>query len=222
VSDRVRLVIADDHAMVREGVRHVLAEVADFDIVAEVSDAQAVVDALRAHTPDVALLDLSMPHTTGVDIVERARSASAVTRIVVLSMHGDPATVSGALAAGATGYLLKDEAGPAELRGAVRAAAAGEAFFTPGIASVLAEAIQSPAASRRPPHRLDALSDREREVLEGIARGASNKQLAAQLGIGRRTVESHRESLMRKLGIHNVAGLTRFAIEAGLVPLDGP
>lgn len=219
---RIRVLLADDHPMVREGVRHVLADVEDFEVLRDVESVQATLEALEDLRPDVALLDLSMPETRGFEIVERASRASPETRLVVLSMHGDADTVSGALGAGAISYLLKDEAGPAELRDAVRAAAAGEAFFTPSVAAILAGALRRGSGASGSTGALDSLTDREREVLLGIAEGLSNKQLAARLGIGRRTVESHRESLMQKLGIRTVAGLTRFAIEAGLLPVDLP
>lgn len=222
MTGRIRVLVADDHPMVREGVRHVLADVEDFEVLRDVEDVAATLDALGGLRPDVALLDLSMPETEGVEIVERAIRASPRTRLVVLSMHGDADTVSGALSAGAISYLLKDEAGPAELRDAVRAAAVGEAFFTPSVAAILAGALRRGTAPTSAVSALDGLTEREREVLQGIAEGLSNKQLAARLGIGRRTVESHRENLMQKLGIRNVAGLTRFAIEAGVVPIDLP
>jgi len=222
VTARIRVLVADDHPMVREGVRHVLADVEDFEVLRDVEDVATTLDALEGLRPDVALLDLSMPETRGVEIVERAVRASPRTRLVVLSMHGDADTVSGALSAGAISYLLKDEAGPAELRDAVRAAAVGEAFFTPSVAAILAGALRRGASPTPAASALDSLTEREREVLQGIAEGLSNKQLAARLGIGRRTVESHRENLMQKLGIRNVAGLTRFAIEAGIVPIDLP
>ncbi len=218
----VRIVIADDHAMVREGVRHVLADVDDFEVVAEVGAGDAALEAIESLCPDVALLDLSMPGLSGVEVVERTRASSPETRIVILSMHGDGDSVRGALTAGAVSFLLKDEAGPAELRDAVRAATAGNSFFSPSIAGVLADTLQPKAGGGDGASRLASLTEREREVLLGIAEGLSNKQLSARLGIGRRTVETHRESLMRKLDIRTVAGLTRFAIGAGLIDVDPP
>lgn len=215
MSERIRVVIADDHAMVREGVRHVLADAEDIDVIAEVADGPSAIEAVRDGRPDVAFIDLSMPGADGFDVVRGTREASPHTRVIILSMHREADWISGALSAGAQGYLLKDEAGPAELRDATRAVAAGERFFSPGVATSLAGVAEGDgnAGARR---LLDRLTPRERQVLEGIAEGLSNKQIAVRLEIGRRTVETHRESLMRKLDIRTVAGLTRFAIEAGL------
>jgi DNA-binding NarL/FixJ family response regulator len=198
----------------------VLADAEDIDVIAEVADGPSAIEAVRDGRPDVAFIDLSMPGADGFDVVRGAREASPHTRVIILSMHRDADWISGALSAGAQGYLLKDEAGPAALRDATRAVAAGERFFSPGVATSLARVagVGDDAGTRR---LLDRLTPRERQVLEGIAEGLSNKQIAARLDIGRRTVETHRESLMRKLDIRTVAGLTRFAIEAGL-PESGP
>lgn len=217
----IRVLVADDHAMIREGVRHVLMDADDLDVVADVGGGRAALEAIGRDRPDVVLLDLTMPDVDGLEVLESAREVSPDTRFVVLSMHGDHDSVANALAAGATGYLLKDEAGPGELREAVRAAMAGRPFFTVGIAEMLAEPLQ-PGRGGGTADRLEELTARERQVLKGIAEGLSNKQVAALLGIGRRTVESHRESLIRKLEIRSVAGLTRFAIEVGLVRVEPP
>lgn len=221
MSGPIRVVIADDHAMLREGVRHVLADTEGLEVVAEVGEGVAALEAIETLRPEVALLDLTMPDLGGLEITKRIRKSCPETRVVILSMHSDAASVSSALAAGAIAYLLKDEAGPGELRAAVRAAAAGEGYATPSVAGILADALRTEPQTAGSDERLAALTDRERDVLLGIAEGLSNKQLAARLGIGRRTVESHRESLMRKLDIRTVAGLTQFAIETGLVRI-GP
>ena len=220
MSAPIRVVIADDHPMVREGVRHVLEDAEGIEVIEELSDGPSALEAIRAHRPDVAFVDLSMPGADGLDVLRATGEASPQTRVIVLTMHRDPESISAALSAGAEGFLLKDEAGPAELREATRAVAAGERFFSPGVATSLAGVAEADddAGVRR---RLDRLTPRERQVLEGIAEGLSNKQIAARLDIGRRTVETHRESLMRKLDIRTVAGLTRFAIEAG-IPDPGP
>jgi DNA-binding NarL/FixJ family response regulator len=222
VNRPIRVVIADDHAMVREGVRHVLGDAKDIEVVADVADGPSALEAIQTHRPDVALIDLTMPGADGFEVVRRTREVSPPTRVVVLSMHRDGDSVAGALSAGAQGYLLKDEAGPSELRAATRAVVAGERFFSAGVATSLASVVESEEHAETPGRLLDRLTPRELQVLEGIAAGLSNKQIAAPLNIGRRTVETHRESLMRKLDIRTVAGLTRFAIEAGIPDPDTP
>lgn len=217
----IRVLVVDDHAMIREGVRHVLTDTDDLEVVGDVDSGRSALEAMAREHPDVVLLDLTMLDVDGLEVLRAARETRPEARIVILSMHGDHESVANALAAGATGYLLKDEAGPRELREAVRAAASGRSFFTIGIAEVLAEPLQ-PGDGEDAVERLRELTARERQVLQGIAEGLGNKQIAARLEIGRRTVETHRESLMRKLDIRSVAGLTRFAIEAGLVPIVPP
>jgi DNA-binding NarL/FixJ family response regulator len=203
MSKPIRVVIADDHVMVREGVRHVLDDADDLEVLAEVADGPSAVDAMETHRPDVALIDLTMPGTSGFEVVTETRERSPRTRVIVLSMHQDQDSVSGALAAGAHGYLLKDEAGPSEIRAAVRNAAEGGQPFSPGVAAILAGAFNRDHGT--PVDLLERLTARERQVLAGIATGMSNKGIAARLEIGRRTVETHRESLMRKLDIRTVA-----------------
>jgi DNA-binding NarL/FixJ family response regulator len=216
----IRVVIADDHALVREGIRRVLDEDDGFDVVCEVSDGAATLDAVSRGDVDVVVLDLTMPGMSGLEVARRLRGAGERPRALVLSMHDDAEYVLRAVRAGAAGYLLKDDAGPAMLRQAVRAVHAGESFYSPAVASLLTDALRSGEAEQAP-DPLGELTHRETEVLQLVARGRSNKQIAAELGISRRTVESHRESLMRKLDIHSVAGLTRFALETGLLQGEG-
>jgi len=213
--ERVRIVVADDHALVREGIRRVLDEEPGFEVVAEVADGETALRRVSELKPDVAVLDISMPGLSGLDVARRLREEHPEVRALILSMHDDTEYVLRAVRAGAAGYLLKDDAGPQLLRQAVRAVHAGDSFFSPAVASRLTDALRAdPAASEDP---LGPLTARELEVLRLVAGGRSNKQIATELGISRRTVESHRESLMRKLGIRTVAGLTRFALEQGLL-----
>jgi DNA-binding NarL/FixJ family response regulator len=218
---RIRILLADDHALVREGIRRVLEEDPEFEVVAEVGDGEEAVSRAREHRPDVAVVDITMPLASGFEVTARLQSEVPATRVLILSMHDDAEYVMRAVRAGARGYLLKDEAGPSQLREAVRAVHSGSSFFTSAVTARLAAGLRGDEGERPGPG-LDVLTARELDVLKGIAAGQSNKQIAAQLGISRRTVESHRESLMRKLDIRTVAGLTRFALDAGLLDDAAP
>jgi two-component system nitrate/nitrite response regulator NarL len=215
MSDPIRVLVVDDHSVVREGIRHVLEGGDGFQVVAEAANgAEALERAAGAH-PDVVLLDLSMPGASGLDVVRQLRARHPDTRILILSVHDDREYVLESVRVGAHGYLRKDSS-PADIRQAIRAVHAGDAFFSPPAARHLTAAVQDQAAT----DRLTDLTSREREILLRVARGRTNREAAAELGISVRTVETHRDSLMRKLGIHTVAGLTRFALEHRL--LDNP
>lgn len=212
----IRVMVADDHTVVREGIRHVLEREPGFVVVGEAaSGADAMRIAGETH-PDVAVLDISMPGESGLSVAARLRREQPETRVLILSMHDNPEYVLEAVRSGAHGYLLKDSAG-VELRAAVHAVHGGDSFFSPPIAAKLSAAVRGELDREQRRGALEALTAREREVLRGIARGLTNKEIAAELGISHRTVETHRESLMRKLRIRTVAELTRFALETGLV-----
>jgi DNA-binding NarL/FixJ family response regulator len=199
----IRVLVADDHAVVREGIRRILDGEPGFLVVAEAGTAADAVTLAGVHQPDVVVLDITMPGGSGLDAAARIGAAAPGAAVLVLSMHDNPEYVRESERAGAQGYLLKDSAAT-ELRQALRAVHRGERYF---------------AASPDAPEAADALgvlTPRERDVLRGIARGRTNKEIAGELGIGARTVETHRESLMRKLGVRTVAGLTRLALESGL------
>lgn len=213
--DPIRVLIADDHALVREGIRRVLDEDPGFDVVAEASDGRSAIELVERERPDVAVVDISMPELSGIEVARQLRDRHPELKVLVLSMHDETEYVMRAVHAGAAGYLLKDDAGPALLRQAVRAVHAGDSFFSPVVAGRLTEALRGGSSGSGDP--LELLTGREREVLKLVAAGNSNKQIAAELGISRRTVESHRESLMRKIEIRTVAGLTRFAMQHGLL-----
>lgn len=214
--DPIRIVVADDHALVREGIRRVLDEVAEFEVVAEAANGQEALDCVKRTKPDVLLLDLTMPGIGGLGVTRLIRSESDRPRVIILSMHDEAEYVLRAVQAGADGYLLKDDAGPKMLRHAVTVVHSGESFFSPRAAGALAVSVRN-VESNPSPQPIDSLTGRELDVLRLLASGESNKQMAAELGISRRTVESHRESLMKKLGIRTVAGLTRLALEQGLL-----
>jgi len=203
VTDRnIRVLVADDHSIVREGIRHVLEATPGIEVVAEASNGREAIEQAQAREPDVALLDITMPEKSGIEVAAALRNVAPKVAVLILSMHDEGEYVLEAFRVGARGYLLKD-ASPAEMRDAVRAVHAGETYFGPPIAARLTEGLR------------DA---REREVLVGITEGRTNKEIAAHLGISPRTVESHRESLMKKLGIRTVAGLTKLALEHDLRP----
>jgi DNA-binding NarL/FixJ family response regulator len=204
----IRVLVVDDHAVVREGLRHVLSDEHGFTVVGEARDgADALVQAAST-APDVVLLDLTMPGTGGLTAAEQLRAAVPACRILILTMHEHGEYVIQAVRAGAHGYVLKDSA-PAELRDAIRAVHQGKPFFGPQVAEAMREGLQAE-------RRIDKLTPREREVMEHVAQGATNKEIAGALGISPRTVESHRESLMKKLAVRSVAELTRLALEHGM------
>ncbi len=209
----IRVLVADDHALVREGIRHVLDAEPGIDVVAEAANGREAVELALVHRPDVVVLDITMPEETGLKAAARLLALLPDTRVLLLSMHDQAEYVREGMRIGTHGYILKDSAGE-ELRAAIRAVHAGGTFFSPAVVKRLTSAltVEAPAATAL----LAALTPRERDVLDGVARGLTNKAIASDLGISRRTVEAHRESLMRKLEIHNVAGLTRFALEVGL------
>lgn len=212
----IRVLVADDHTVVREGIRHVLEREAGFTVVGEAATAAEALRIAEEMQPDVAVLDISMPGESGLSVAAHIRKTMPETRVLILSMHDNPEYVLEAVRSGAHGYLLKDSAG-VELRAAVRAVHEGESFFSPPIAARLTAAVRGELDREQRRGAVEALTGREREVLIGIARGRTNKEIAAELGISHRTVETHRESLMRKLRIRTVAELTRFALETGLV-----
>ena len=209
---KIRIVIADDHHLVREGIRQVLQAGDEFDVVGQASNGAEALRLTESLSPDVLVLDVSMPGQSGLEVTAALRDRSSPVRVLVLSVHDHPQYVIEAVRAGARGYLRKDTE-PAELRRAIRAVARGESFFSPSVARHLSAAIQGDTAPGAA-DRLAELTPREREVLKGIAQGHTNKEIAAALGLSSRTVESYRESLMRKLGLYTVAELTRLALEA--------
>lgn len=212
----IRVLVADDHAVVREGIRTVLSTEQGFDVIAEAHDGEQAMALAKEHKPDVVLLDVTMPGVSGLEIAAGMRRSVPECRVLILTMHDRGEYVLEAVRAGAHGYVLKD-AGPAELRDGVRAVSRGEEFFSPRVAAKLSAAVRGELAREHRQGLLEGLTGREREVLILIASGKTNKEIGAELGISPRTVESHRESLVKKLGIRTVAQLTRFAMESGLV-----
>jgi two-component system, NarL family, response regulator NreC len=216
VSDRlgtgvqvIRLVLADDHAVVRSGLRMLMDSEAGIEVVAEAGDVPSARRYVRGHRPDVLVLDLNMPGESSLDAIPTLRAESPDTQIVVLTMQEEPAFARRALGAGALGYVLK-EAADEELVQAVRAAAAGDTYLTPRLGAKL-------ASEPPPPGRPDDLSEREVVVLRLIALGHTNAEIAEQLFLSVRTVETHRAHIQRKLGIVSRAELVRYALDRGLM-----
>jgi len=203
----LKVLLADDHTIVREGLRALLASDAGIEIVGEASNGLEAVQLAERTKPDVVVMDLAMPELNGVDATARIRAASPSTQVVVLSMHATAAHVRPALKAGARGYLLKGS-GLSDLLRAIRSVAGGEAFFSPAVASLLLESDDESGGS---------LTPREREVLQLVGEGHSSASIAERLHLSVKTVEGHRSRLMVKLRATNVAGLVRHAVRLGLV-----
>jgi RNA polymerase sigma factor (sigma-70 family) len=212
MSERIRVLLADDHNLVRAGVRKILEADPRMRVVAEAADGRAALAALEQEAVDVLVLDLSMPDLDGLEVLRRARKSHPDLRVLVLTMHADPEYVARAVEAGANGYLLKDSA-VQDLVAGIEAAVAGRSYYSPPIQAALAEILRS----RTNPRPFDQLTDREREVLRAVAKGLPTKEIASQLGISVRTVETHRANLMRKLDVRSVALLTQVAIREGLI-----
>jgi RNA polymerase sigma factor (sigma-70 family) len=216
MAEPITVLLADDHTLVREGVRRILDAAGDIAVVAEVGDGETAVRETLARRPDVAVLDITMPKGGGLEAARQIRTRAPEVRILILSMHLAPEYLMESVRAGAHGYLIKDAAA-AELVAAVREVCGGASYYSPAVSQQLSDLLRRKLEGEEIQNVLERLSAREREVLRHIAEGASNKEIARQLGISVRTVESHRDSLMRKVGIKSVAGLTRLALRSGLI-----
>ncbi len=213
--ERLRVVIADDHAVVRQGIRIVLEEVPGLEVVAEAADGDAALKLTKEHGPDVVVLDVTMPGKTGLEVAKELRDSGQKVGILILSMHDDPEYVLQAVRAGADGYVLKDVA-PAELRRAIANVSQGREFFAERVTHQLSVGLRAELEREQKRSRVESLTGREVEVLLRIADGRTNREIGEELGISPRTVETHRERVMTKLRIRTVAGLTRLVVEHGL------
>lgn len=214
---RITILLAEDHTIVREGFRKMLELETDLEVVGEAADGRKAVAAARKLRPAVVLMDIAMPALNGMEATRQILKALPATKVLMLSAHSDDAYVQGAINSGAVGFLLKQTSTQDVCR-AIREVQKGNPFFTPAIARRLPFLQPQVTAPTGTPSRKPArLTSRETEVLQMIAEGKSNKETASALGIGMKTVEKHREHLMEKLGIHDTAGLTRYAIAAGVI-----
>jgi DNA-binding NarL/FixJ family response regulator len=209
------LLLADDHGIVRQGLRALLENEADFRLLGEAADGLQAVRLAEREEPDVVIMDLMMPGLNGIEACRQITRRSPRTRVLVLSMHSDVAYAAEAVRAGATGYVLK-EACAEELVQAIRAVAVGKHYFSPPLNEAAISAYLR-RAEGQPLDPFATLTEREREVLQLTAEGSSGVEIAGRLFISPRTVESHRASLMRKLGLHNQKELVRYAVERGIL-----
>ncbi len=208
----VRVFLADDHTLVRQGIAALIAKEPDIEVVGESGDGLEVLEQVEELRPDVVVLDITMPGLNGLDACRQITRKHKDTAVLVLTMHADEEYIVGALKSGASGYLLK-EAAAEQLTQAVRAVSVGELFLGPGIPHNVLQRL----ADDKDPYGL--LTTRERQVLQQIAEGKTNRQVAESLGVSVKTVDTHRTRLMRKLGIHDQTTLVKFAIRKGIVTL---
>ena len=210
----IRVLLADDHTLVRAGIRSLLVGLENVEVVGEAGDGQEAVRLAESLRPDVVLLDVGMPGLNGLDVAARLAAQDAPIRVLILSMHTSEEYVLRALRAGCAGYLLKGSA-VAELAIAVRAVARGETYLSPAVSKhVMDDYVRRTGGATDP---IDALTPRQREVLQLVAEGNTSKDIADRLGLSFKTVEAHRAQIMERLGLHDVAGLVRFAVRMGLV-----
>ncbi len=213
---QVRILLADDHNVMRRGLRLLLETRPEFSVVAEASDGRQAVEQAEATTPDVAVLDIGMPNLNGIEAAQRISSSLPRTAIVILSMHSDEGYVLRALKAGAKGYLLKDSS-EGDLIEAVKAVSEGKAFFSPEISRVLAEDYVREIKARGVADSYELLTAREREILQLLAEGKSNKDIAALWNLSLYTVETHRRNLQDKLNLHSFPELILYALRKGVI-----
>ncbi|HQH42763.1 MAG TPA: response regulator transcription factor [Syntrophorhabdaceae bacterium] len=218
----IRVVLAEDHTLVRKGIKALLEELEGIDVVAEAGDGHEAINAVETSSPDIVLLDIAMPGLNGLEVASRITKDFPDTKVIVLSMHANEEYVFQSLKAGVAGYLLKD-AGTAELELAIRSVIRGEIYLSPQISKqVVTDYMARTEGKTRAGQSMDSnpfevLTSRQREILQLIAEGYTTKEIAKRLNISINTVEAHRTQIMEQLDIHNIAGLVRYAIRTKLV-----
>ena len=210
----IRVLLADDHALVRAGIRALCQTLAGIEVIAEATDGKQALALVRAHHPDIVLMDIAMTTLNGLEATAQIRREFPQVRVIILSMHAAEDYVLQALKAGAAGYLLKDSATP-ELELALNAVMRGEVYLSPLISKQMVQSYMQHAGTAESP--LALLTPRQREILQLLAEGHGAKDIAFRLELSVKTVETHRTQIMERLGIHDIAGLVRFAIRTGLV-----
>jgi two-component system response regulator NreC len=213
---RLRILLADDHTLVRQGLSKILEEQPEWSVVAQTSDGREAVKQTLQLKPDVAIFDIGMPLLNGIEATRQATRRLADLHVLILSMHAEEAYITQALQAGAQGYLLKDSA-DTELIKAVTAVSAGKSFFSPAVARVMLDDYVRHLAGKGIVDRYEALSEREREIFQLIAEGHSNKEIAELLSVSPATVETHRAHILQKLDVHNTAELVLYAVRRGVI-----
>jgi two-component system response regulator NreC len=208
---KIRILLADDHRMVRRGLRFILESQDDMEVVAEAGNGREAVEQTLTLRPDVVIMDVTMPELGGIEATRRIHEAAAGTKVLALSIHRDGVYVREIVRAGAAGYILKESA-DTELLAATRAVAEGNSYLSPEVAGAVLQDYR-----KRVTDPIDLLTPREREILQLIAEGRTNKEIAAHLKLSVYTVDGHRTRIMEKLGLHNIGMLVRFAIKHGLV-----
>jgi two-component system, NarL family, response regulator NreC len=208
---RIRILLADDHAVVRQGFKMILSAQPDMEIVGEAGNGREAVDLAEQLHPDIVVMDVAMPELNGIEATRRLAASAPHARVVALSMHKDSVYVREILRAGARGYLLKDSPAP-DLLAAVRAVASGEGFLSPAVSDAVLNDYR-----RHVTNPVDLLSSREREVLQMLAEGKTNKEIAGILNLSVYTVDAHRGRIMEKLNLHSINELVRFAVRNGLI-----
>ena len=208
---QIRILLADDHSVVRHGFRRILEAQVDMEVVGEVSNGREAVDQASVLQPDVIIMDVTMPELNGIEATRRIAQSVPRARVLALSMHRDAVYVREILRAGARGYLLKDSS-EADLIAAVRSVAKGEGFLSPAIAHAVLTDYRKHVTNP-----IDMLTSREREVLQLVAEGKTNKEIASGLNLSVYTVEAHRGKIMEKLNLHSVSEMVRFALRNGLI-----
>lgn len=212
----IRILLVDDHQLVRVGMRTLLSALPDITVVGDTGDGRSALESIAALEPNIVLMDISMPGLNGLEATVRIAKEFPLSRVIILSMHANEEYVLQALRAGAAGYLVKNAA-PEELELAIRAVARGETYLSPTISRHVVEELLGGKRSASP---IDVLTPRQREILQLVAEGKTTKQIAAVLDVSIKTVESHRAQLMERLDIRDVAGLVRFAIRHGVADGD--
>jgi DNA-binding NarL/FixJ family response regulator len=212
----IRIVLGDDHTLVRQGLRKILEEQPHWEVIAEASDGRDAVRQTLALQPDVVVLDIGMPLLNGIEATRQIVRRFANINVLILSMHAEEAYITQAMKAGARGYLLKDSA-DTELIRAVVAVAAGKSFFSPAVAKVMLDDYVRHLAEKGIVDRFESLSEREREIFQLIAEAHSNKEIADLLSVSPATVETHRAHILQKLDVHNTAELVLYAVRRGVI-----
>jgi DNA-binding NarL/FixJ family response regulator len=210
----ISVVVADDHSIVREGIRALIEGENDIKVCAEASDGREVIEQVEKHQPNIVILDITMPRLSGLETLEHIRSKHPGVKTILLSMHADPPMIQNAISLGVDGYVLKNSRS-SEILAAIRAVVRGGSYFSPTVAREIVAQVRDPRPAGDQPFSI--LSGREREVLHLIAEGFAAKEVAAQLNISTKTVEAHRTSLMRKLGVRKATELVRYAVRHGLI-----